>query len=175
MPVEGSAAGVSSQVKVQPKAPPPPIRDRVVAEALWGIKAEPHIHYAMIRPIPVHDPEHTLPLSTDCSGFVTLCYRWAGAPDPNGRHYDGLGNTDTMLTTGKHTSLQQVQPGDLVVFGNRPGHHVCLVLSIVRNTKKKIVDLELASHGQEKGPLEVLLSVESDYQPAPANFLTFLP
>ncbi|MHB8469552.1 MAG: Hint domain-containing protein [Gaiellaceae bacterium] len=43
-----------------------------------------------MRPIPL---ARTLPLTTDCSGFVTLCYHLAGAPDPNGRGYDGQGWT----------------------------------------------------------------------------------
>ena len=33
----------------------------------------------------------TLPLTTDCSGFVTVCYFLAGAPDPNGLDYSGEG------------------------------------------------------------------------------------
>ena len=37
-----------------------------------------------------------LPLTTGCSGFVTICFYEAGAPDPNGLDYSGLGYTGTL-------------------------------------------------------------------------------
>src|SRR6201981_1984334 len=64
------------------------VRGRIVAAARWGIRNEPRIHYGLIRPFPL---TRALPLTTDCSGFATLCYYLAGAPDPNGRDYDGTG------------------------------------------------------------------------------------
>jgi hypothetical protein len=30
-----------------------------------------------------------VPCHADCSAFVTLCYNWSGAADPNGQGYDG--------------------------------------------------------------------------------------
>ena len=70
------------------------IRQKIVAAARWGIAHEPRIHYGEVRPIPLG---RTLPLTTDCSGFVTLCYYLAGAPDPNGLGYSGEGWTGTLL------------------------------------------------------------------------------
>ena len=64
------------------------VRRKIVAAARWGIANEPRIHYGEIRPIPLG---RTLPLTTDCSGFVTICYYLAGAPDPNGLGYSGQG------------------------------------------------------------------------------------
>jgi hypothetical protein len=74
-------------------------RQAVVSNALWGAEVATRqpkqIHYGEVRPI--RGAPRQLPLTTDCSGFVTLCYQWAGAPDPNGTHYDGTGSTGTML------------------------------------------------------------------------------
>jgi hypothetical protein len=61
-----------------------------------------------------------------------------------------------------------VQPGDLVVWGAAPGHHVALVLEAGD-------DPTLVSHGQEKGPIAISFSVESKYQPSPATWLSCLP
>lgn len=140
------------------------VRERIVANARWGIAHESRIHYGELRPIEgLHEPR-TLPLSTDCSGFVTLCYAWADAPDPNGLGYDGEGWTGALLAHLKRVEREAAQPGDLVVFGPPPGHHVALVLEPGR-------DPLLCSHGQERGPVAVALSVESSYQPQPATWL----
>jgi hypothetical protein len=61
-----------------------------------------------------------------------------------------------------------VQPGDLVVWGAYPGHHVALVLEVGP-------DPLLCSHGQEKGPIAIAFSAESKYQPSPATWLACLP
>jgi len=140
------------------------LRGEIVAAARWGIRNEPRIHYALVRPIPL---TRTLPLSTDCSGFVTLCYYLAGAPDPNGRGYDGQGYTGTLLRAMPSVGPDLVEPGDLVVWGLRPGHHVALVLVAGD-------DPLLCSHGQERGPLAVRFSTESRVQPEPATWLSCL-
>ena len=61
----------------------------------------------------------TLPIYVDCSGFVTLCYKAAGLPDPNGLGYRYLGNTTTLEAHGHATS--NPQPGDLA-FWSGPAH-----------------------------------------------------
>ena len=138
------------------------VRDAIVAAARWGIRNEPRIHYGEVRPIPLR---RRLPLTTDCSGFVTLCYFLAGAPDPNGLAYDGDGWTGTLL---RHmTPVGEPQLGDVVVFGSYPGHHAAIVL-------EPGDDPVLASHGQERGPVEVLFSTESRYQPEVVTWLSGL-
>ena len=123
------------------------LRAKIVANAEWGIHNEPRIHYAETRPIPdLHNP-HKLPLTTDCSGFATLCYKWAGAPDPNGLGYDGQGYTGTLLNHMHHIQPHEVEPGDLVVFGGGTGHHVCVALDKGGHW--------LASHGSESGPIRI--------------------
>lgn len=140
------------------------LREAIVANAEWGIAHEPQIHYAELRPIDALREPRRLPLTTDCSGFVTLCYAWAGAPDPNGLGYSGQGWTGTLLAHLQPVAAAAVEPGDLVVFGPPPGNHVALVLEPGE-------DPLLCSHGQERGPVAVALSVESSYQPQPATWL----
>jgi peptidoglycan hydrolase-like protein with peptidoglycan-binding domain len=103
----------------------------------------------------------------DDAGFATLCYAWSGADDPNGLGYSGQGYTGTLLQHMNHIPQAAVQPGDLVVWGPAPGHHVALVLAIG-------ADPLLASHGQEKGPIAIRVSVESKYQPPPVTWLSSL-
>jgi cell wall-associated NlpC family hydrolase len=141
-------------------------RARVVAVARWGAAHQPSIHYAETRPIPL-PPAGTLPalpLTTDCSGFATVCFRAAGAPDPNGHGYDGQGFTGTLLTHGRRVSTPQ--PGDVVVYGPRPGHHAAVVVKAGR-------DPLTVSHGSEAGPLYITVGAERAYQPPGVTFLRF--
>jgi hypothetical protein len=59
---------------------------------------------------------HDEPVVIDCSAFVILCYKAAGAPDPTGRGYDGYGYTRTLWANGKRTN--DPQPGDLAFYGD---------------------------------------------------------
>lgn len=140
-------------------------RRRIVAAARWGIRNEPRIHYGLVRPFPLG---RELPLTTDCSGFATLCYFLAGAPDPNGRGYDGSGWTGTLLERMESIPPLAARAGDLVVWGAYPGHHCAIVLAPGE-------DPLLASHGRERGPLTIRFSAESRVQPPDVTWLTSLP
>jgi len=140
------------------------VRSEIVANALWGVANAGSIHYAQLRPIDGLNHKHKLPLSTDCSGWVTLCYKWAGAPDPNGNGYNGQGFTGTLLNHLTHITRANAGPGDLVVFGSGSGHHVVVITGAGS-------DPEVVSHGQEKGPLRVRLSVELAAVGGPMTFL----
>jgi hypothetical protein len=137
------------------------VRQKIVAAARWGIENEPRIHYGEIRPIPLG---RRLPLTTDCSGFVTVCYYLAGAPDPNGRGYDGSGYTGTLLGWLRAIAPLDAKRGDLVVWGTYPGRHVALVL-------EPGDDPLLCSHGQERGPLAIRYSDECAFQPPVVTWL----
>ena len=67
------------------------IRKRIVNWALWGCKNNAQIAYSQngnVR-LAALGKKPALPLATDCSAFATLCYSWAGAPNPNaGGKYD---------------------------------------------------------------------------------------
>jgi cell wall-associated NlpC family hydrolase len=52
---------------------------------------------------------------TDCSSFVTLCYKEGGAPDPNRRGYDGYGFTGTLWPRGVKVYTPRI--ADLVFYG----------------------------------------------------------
>ncbi len=143
------------------------VRQRIVAAARWGIENEPNIHYRQSRPIDGNRAKFKLPLYTDCSGFVTNCYEWAGGPDPNGLKFCGKGYTGTLLDACRRIPKSAVQPGDLVVFGAPPGNHVSLVLEAGD-------DPLLVSHGQERGPVEIRFSAQARFQAEPAVWLTCL-
>jgi cell wall-associated NlpC family hydrolase len=141
------------------------VRQKIVAAARWGIANEPRIHYGEVRPIPLG---RRLPLTTDCSGFVTVCYFLAGAPDPNGRGYDGAGYTGTLLGhLPRLPGPPDARRGDLVVWGAYPGRHVALVLAPGE-------DPLLCSHGQERGPLAIRYTAECELQPPVVTWLAGL-
>jgi cell wall-associated NlpC family hydrolase len=159
-------------------SPTPSVRDEMVKWANWGIANHALFDYTegpeRMSMIHLAPGETTQRISADCSGFATGCAKWAGAPDPNNQHFDGQGYTGTMLEYCKQITLAQVRPGDLVVYGPPPGHHVCIVIGLVEEGGKT-VDLQLSSHGEQGDPHEVLHSVEQEYQPTPATFLSFIP
>jgi hypothetical protein len=140
-------------------------RDKIVTAARWGIEHEPEIHYGEIRPIPL---SRRLPLTTDCSGFVTLCYYLAGAPDPNGNRYSGYGWTGTLLRHLTPIGPVDVRKGDIVVWGSYPGRHCAIVL-------EPDDDPLLCSHGTERGPIAIRFSAECRYQPPTVAWLSGLP
>lgn len=142
-------------------------RDKVVHWAKWGVSFEPSIHYseAVDRDDWLTKRAGLLPLVTDCSGFATACYKWAGADDPNGLGYKQLGYTGTLLSHMKVVS--RPKPGDLVVYGPGTGHHVGIVVEAGS-------DPLTVSHGQERGPLYIRVSEERRYQPAGIRYLRSL-
>lgn len=145
-----------------------PERSRVLAQAWWGVQHEPAIHYAETRPIPLAAwRAGRLPLTTDCSGFVTCCYYAAGAADPNGLSYSGQGYTGSMLDHLPHIGATQAEPGDLLVFGAPPGLHVVILAEQPGMAY---------SHGTEAGPqLETLAGLRSYFAGKPETYLRGLP
>lgn len=104
-----------------------------------------------------------LPLTTDCSGFVTLCYKLAGAPDPNGLDYNGQGYTGTLLEHGRHIPLAEVEPGDVIVYGPGTGWHTAIIVEAGK-------DPLTVSHGQESEPAYVRVSQDGRQ---PQTYLRF--
>lgn len=117
----------------------------------WGLAHESKIHYLQERPFDVDAiANRELPLYIDCSASTTQLYRDAGRPDPNGRGYDGTGNTETLrANTPRRRSISSARVGDFIVYGpdGRPDlQHVIVVYRRGRNPKAW-------SHGQEAGPM----------------------
>jgi len=136
------------------------LRAQVVAYAEWGVAHEPQIGYSENGPrLAGLGRPRLLPLETDCSGFATLCFNWATAPDPNGNDYNPhrTAYTGTMLKASQPLPRSAVQPGDLVVFGSYPGNHVCVVV-------RSGLDPVLVSHGSDSGPKHVPFSAELAWQ-----------
>lgn len=137
------------------------IRRRIVANALWGVRNTARIDYDQggLRLAGLARPR-LLPLATDCSAFVTLCYAWAGAPNPNGGPYDpkATAYTGTMLKHCRRIPRRALQLGDLVIWSPPvTGWHVCVAVS-------RGPDPWLVSHGQDAGPTKIRLSVEHRVQ-----------
>lgn len=131
------------------------VRERLVGWCQWAVAHTSEIHFQETRPIPVGDLPGTLPLTTDCSGSTTLFARWAQAPDPNGRGYDGSGSTVAMLAHLRRIRPAQAKAGDLIVFDGPPERQHVVV--IVETGDDPLV----ASHGTEQGPFTLRLSAEA--------------
>ena len=145
------------------------IRSDMVKQAEWALAHEAQIHYREARPIPLADfKAHKLPLTTDCSGFVTCIAYAAGVkPDPNHQSYNGQGFTGTLLQHLEHIPKQAAVAGDFVAFGPFPGEHVVMLLESAHTNADPMV----VSHGFEGGPIKLRLSAESKAHNAPVTFL----
>jgi Putative peptidoglycan binding domain/NlpC/P60 family len=84
----------------------------------------------------------SVPRWEDCSSFATWCYWVSGAPDPNGRNYDGFGYTGTQIMNGVETT--DPRPGDLCFYGPSRSN-ITHVTVYVGNGR-------VVSHGREDGP-----------------------
>jgi peptidoglycan hydrolase-like protein with peptidoglycan-binding domain len=104
-------------------------RQDIVNWARWGVANNAGFTYSenADRMEGVHKPGVT-PCVCDCSAFVTYCYSWAGAPDPNGQNYDGQGYTGTLLSHGAPIALHDVVPGDVIVYGPGTGDHTAVIV-----------------------------------------------
>ena len=139
------------------------IRKRIVNWALWGCANNSRIAYSQDGSVRLSAlrTRGALPLATDCSAFSTLCYSWAGAPNPNGRGaYDPRkpAYTGSMLDRCRRIPRSAAEPGDLVVWmPPSRGQHVCIVV-------KPGADPVLVSHGDNSGPKRLRFSAEDGYQ-----------
>lgn len=139
-------------------------RTAIVAYAWWGVAHEQSIHYRQVRPIAHLDAPFTLPTWIDCSAFVTLAYKSADAPDPNGENYDGDGFTGTLLAHCEHITRGELRPADLIVSGSGSGDHVIMALDTAP-------DPLCVSHGTEGGPVTYPLSRLAAFHRPPYTYL----
>ena len=139
------------------------VRHTIVEWAQWAVKNHGKFTYSEgpQRMSGIGYPGH-LPVIADCSAFVTLCYNWAGAADPNGLHYNHTGYTGTLVSHGKPVTLAQLQVGDLVIYGPGTGQHTSLVVAVGK-------DPLTVSHGQQGDPSYVHVSQDS----RPYRFFTY--
>jgi lysozyme family protein len=140
------------------------VRAKIVEWAGWGVKNAARIaHGGGANRLAALDTPGTLPLATDSSGFVTLCYAWAKAPNPNqqgGYSREAGGYTGTMLARCSPIPRTAARPGDLVVWTPpADGHHVALIVS--GGTNPWVV-----SHASDAGPKRLRLAEEDAGQRA---------
>lgn len=116
-----------------------PERKRVVHWAMWAVRHSACLDYTessnrddwlLLKPGHLMLPSGKI--DTDCSGLVTLCYKWARCADPNGLLYKYLGYTGTLLDhaakAGKIVMVLQGYAGDPLVHGNGTGVHTRLLV-----------------------------------------------
>lgn len=126
------------------------VRDRIVAAAYRGLREADRLYYKERRPIPRSMWTNNAPgrCETDCSGFATLVYKAAGAPDPNGFGYNGSGNTGTLMANG--VRVAKPEPGDLVFY--RSPEHVGIIVG----------EGYVIEFGGEPGPKKVPIHYRND-------------
>ena len=130
------------------------LRRAMVANCRWAIAHRDGFRYEQVRPIPAGLPWRQLPVTTDCSGFVTLMAQWSGIDDPNGRGYNGEGYTGTLLEHLPAAGFGRTRPGDIAVFGRFPGVHCAVLLE----GGAQVADPAVASHGVPGDPRRTELS-----------------
>lgn len=120
-------------------------REVIVSTAMLGWQKRTQIHYTQswlrMQGVKQKIKPPAVPSWEDCSSFATWCYWVAGARDPNGFSYNGLGYTGTLANHGWRT--RSPQPGDLVFYGSFPHSHVTIYVGFGK----------CVSHGSEVGPL----------------------
>lgn len=142
-------------------------RSLIVDWANWGVANKAHFNYSegadRMNEIGVWPLK--FPINTDCSGSVTLWYWLAGASDPNGLKFDHEGYTGTLLSHDAHISefvknaqgvqIDNVEPGDLVVYGPGTGWHVAIIVQVNGH------DILTVSHGEQGDPSYVWVNTPS--------------
>jgi prophage tail gpP-like protein len=137
------------------KASPVDRRNAIALCAMWGFYHADEIHYSN-GAFRMKDfaPPPNVPENTDCSGFVTWCYRVAGVLDPNGNNYNGLGFTGSLWDTGQHISIVQLRIGDLVFYGDPHSFNSHVTVFIGNG--------QVISMGSEPGPFVLPIRYRAD-------------
>lgn len=95
-------------------------RELIVNAGFFWYVHRKQIAYSQTRPFQVCKPPQ-VPSRWDCSAFVTNCYYAGKATDPNGRDYDGLGYTGTLISHGTRCDFSELEPADLIFYGFSSG------------------------------------------------------
>jgi hypothetical protein len=96
------------------------IRQKGVDAAFFWYAHRASIAYSQFRPFQLGKPPW-VPSRWDCSGFATACWFASGGLDPNGRGYDHLGYTGTLIDHGTRVSkIADLDPLDLIFYGATP-------------------------------------------------------
>jgi hypothetical protein len=135
------------------------------AMALYNMKARVHYTQGSARMYIVKHKIHTVAdlsdeyaVWEDCSSSSTGLYYMAGAPDPNGFDYNGLGYTGTLALRGRATTTKKSYIGTLGFYGRYPYKHVTGVVAVPRTNPLRVI-----SHGSESGPYLLEIDYRSDF------------
>lgn len=133
------------------------LRNRVVAAMTLLYNNRAAVHYTQgprrMEGVTAKLLPPRFPVYADCSAAATWAYFAAGAPDPNGRGYDGFGYTGTLCVKGRRVTLAHAKPGDLVFYGaGAPWQHVAIYIGGGR----------VLSHGSEAGPYLLPIDYRAD-------------
>lgn len=117
----------------------------VVSTALLGHRKRSQIFYTQswlrMQGVKQRIRPPRVPRWEDCSSFATWCYWVAGAKDPNGLGYNGMGYTGTLARNGRR--VDSPRAGDLIFYGGGwPYGHVAIYIGGGR----------VVSHGSSGGP-----------------------
>jgi hypothetical protein len=117
-PATSGATGTTDTTILGPTSD---LRQAIVVAARRALQNKNLYHYRQYRPMASSLFDAFAYDHTDCSAFATLCYKAAGAPDPNGFDYNGSGNTGTMWARGQYigSDNNRAQPGDLAFYGTQ--------------------------------------------------------
>lgn len=148
------------------------VREKIVAYCSWGVENSALIQYSQIQSnrLAALAKPRGLPQATDCSGFATDAYKDAGGPNPNrsdGHWTPGPFYTGTMLKAGR--KVLKPLPGDLLIYGPFPGHHVVVFLYEYHGA------WVVASHGGSDGPHSLFQHREELYQGYKPEIRSYLP
>lgn len=123
-------------------------------------------HYRMSRPFTNHPTVEQIThgsIVADCSaGFTILC-ELAGIPDPSGYSYDGYGNSESIWQHLPHVTIDKLDIGDAVIFGEGGSHHISMV-------RQPGPDPIVWSNGSEAAPAYYRLSQERGWQPPAVTY-----
>ncbi len=141
------------------------------------------VHYQKFRPMRTMDIAGVRQLlsqlagagiRTDCSETVTLIFHLSGFKDPNGRGYDGIGNTDIMAHYLPHfAGPASANPCSILVLNadrDLAEQHVC----VVHTADHAHGDPLLFSHGGEADPRFIRWSSIKPGFPGRAVWLSIL-
>ncbi len=107
------------------------VQANLVATMNWGVKHHGQFKYSegKDRMEAVRKP-FALPITSDCSSWVTSICFWNGLNDPNDLKFNGQGYTGTLLSHLPHIDKSKARVGDLVVYGAGTGTHVAMIANI---------------------------------------------
>lgn len=99
------------------------VREQLMRSCDWALAHYYRWRYEEVRPMAESMRDADV---MDCSETVTLLYKDAGCPDPNGLDYDGYGDTTSLMGHAPHIAFSKRKPGALLFYAD-PWHvSMCL-------------------------------------------------